>query len=133
MKKIIIIMLFGGFLFTAFSQTTIRVPVITDSTYFYADQLSETITLGKNEFLSGSYWELDRTATIRIQVFKEDRAAWFWLNEDDAMYIHSMDSTVNNYVVFPPWLLLSAKKVRFWISKDPTDTLVVPYEKRTLH
>ena len=130
MKKIFLIMLLSGFLFTAFSQVMIKIPVVSDSVAFFNSPTSETITLGKNEFLAASYWAQGSSLVVRIQVYESIKAAWYWLNEDDERYVHSMDSTYNNYIVSPPWLMLSAKTVRYWIDNTPSDTFYVRYEKR---
>ena len=133
MKKIFLIMLLSGFLFTAISQVTIRIPVVSDSVAFFNSPTSETITLGKNEFLAASYWIQGSSLVMRIQVYEPIKAAWYWLNEDDERYVHSMDSTFNNYIVTPPWLALSAKTLRFWRDNTPADTVYVRYDKRPLN
>ena len=132
MKKIFLIMLLSGFMFTALSQIIIRTPVIYDSVAFTSSATSETITLGKNEFLSASYWVQGSSLVMRIQVKDPSKDVWYWLNEDDARYEHSMDSTFNNYIVSPPWLMLSAKTIRFWRDNTPGSTVYVGYEKRPL-
>ena len=124
MKYLLIIFFITGL---AYAQ----VPVITDSTFFYADSISQTITLGKNEFLGQVWFDADRSKTIYPQVYDDSKAKWSWLDDDGAKYtITTSDSTLDFVIPLKPIKFYVAKKIRFVITSDPTDTFSVRYDKR---
>jgi len=130
MKKLFLIMLLGGLLWLTSTQGQ-TIPVVSGTAYFYADSISTTITLNKNEFLAMIYIDASRTASIYPQIYNTGKAAWYMLDDDGSQYSTTIADSSENYAIpMKPTRFLSAKQIRFIIDNDPADTLELPYEKR---
>ena len=123
-------MLLSGFMFTAFSQVLIRTPVVSETVDMYADSISESIDMGKNAFLAQIWIESGRTLTVNVQY--SDGADWYWVHDQitDAVFVATIDSTINNVIPLPPWLFYAGKTIRFLFDNDIADTLSIPIDKR---
>ena len=131
MKKIFLIMLLSGLLFTAFSQVTVRIPVVTDSVFFYADSISTTITLGKNEFLGQIWIDASRTESITMQLYDASKQQWSFIDDNGAEFgFEVADSSVDYVIPIEPRRLYLGKVMRIIIDNDPADTLSMRYDKR---
>ena len=126
MKYLLIIFFITGL---AYAQQ--RIPVTTDSVFFYADSISTTITLGKNEFLGQVWLDADRSLSVWVQVYDDSKAKWSWIDDDGAKYVTTLaDSTLDWMIPLKPIKFYVAKKIRFLLTGDPADTLSMRYDKR---
>ena len=107
-----------------------NIPVSKGSVDFYADSLSETITLGKSIFLGGLYVPSSRTALLKFQVYNSEDAAWYNLSSGDSLYSALVDSTVNCYISLKQDVFYPVKTVRILLDNDIADTLSLIYDKR---
>ena len=107
-----------------------NIPVTKGSVDFYADSLSQTITLDKSVFLGGLYMVKSRTALLTFQVYNTEDAAWYNLTDDGSAYSVAVDSTVNVYVPLKPIVFYPVKKLRILLDNDIADTLSLIYDKR---
>jgi len=126
MRKIILMI----FLLAGLTYGQVNIPVITGTVDFYADSISETITLDKNAFLGAFYVPNSRTLTLTFQAYNTDLAAWYNVYEDGAAYTITVDSTINCYAPVKPVVFYTAKKVRVLLDNDIADTLALPFDKR---
>jgi len=126
MKKILFMIL----LFTAIGFSQANIPVVTGSVDFYADSISQTITLDKSLFLGGIYMPKSRTDTLWFQVYNSTDETWYTLMEDGSEYIVVADSTINNYIPLEPKILYSVKQLKILFNADIADTLTLYFDKR---
>ena len=125
MKKILLFLLF-----TAIGYSQANIPVTKGSVDFYADSISQTITLDKSVFLGGIYMPASRTDTLWFQVYNDVDLSWYWLMDDGAEYIIVSDSTIANYIPLKPTVLYPVKQLKILFNADIADTLTLYYDKR---
>ena len=126
MKKILFLIM----IFTSIGLAQVF-PVISDSCFFYADSISSTITLDRNEFISKIWLDADRSDKVYFQEYDAGKEKWSWLIYDDAKYtIDSPDSTLDVVVSLKPQAFYGTKQLRLLITNDPADTISVRYDKR---
>ena len=107
-----------------------NIPVVEKSVAFYADSLSQTITLEKSMFLSGIYMPASRTDSLWFQVYDDDNSLWYWLLDAGSKYVVVSDSTIPCYLPLKPTLFYPIKKIRILFNADIADTLDLYYDER---
>ena len=127
MKRLILIIVLLA-TFAIYGQA--KIPVSQGSVAFYADSLSQTITLTSDIFLSGIYVPKSRTAALKFQVYNSTNSTWYNLLDAGSIYSIATDSTVNCYASVKPVLFYPIKKLRMILDRDIADTLTVYYDKR---
>ncbi len=107
-----------------------KIPLISETVDMYADSISESISIGKNSFPAQIWIESGRTLTVNVQY--SDGTNWYWLHDpsEDAAWVATIDSTINNVIPLPPWLFYAGKTIRFLFDNDIADTLSIPVDKR---
>ena len=116
------------FTLTVYGQANI--PVTKGSVNFYADSVSQTITLDKSLFLGGIYMPASRTDTLWFQVYNSTDSVWYWLTDDGSKYIAVTDSTIPEYLPLKPTVFYPVKTLRILFNTDIADTLTLYYDKR---
>ena len=128
MKKILLMIVFA-FTFITFAQTNI--PVVTDSTYFYASATSETINLKKNEFIAQIWLDADRSLSVWPQFYDDSKEQWSWVLDNGAKLVYTTpDVTLDWVIPLEPRRFYVGKTIRFIIVGAPADTLSMRYDKR---
>lgn len=127
MKRIVLILMIIPFIYAS-AQTNI--PVIKGTVKFFADSVSETISLEKNTFLGGIYMASGRTDTLWFQSYNDVDALWYWIMENGSKYIIATDSSVRTYLSVEPTVFYPVKKLRILFKEDIADTLTLDYDKR---
>ena len=131
MKQIFLIIFFIAGLMNVANYAQQKIPVTSGTAFFYADSISTTITMGKNEFLGQIWIESSRTATITPQVYNATSASWYLLDDDGDQYVITIADSSENYLIpLKPVRFYNVKTVRFVIDNDPADTLNLYFEKR---
>ncbi len=127
MKQIFLIIFFIAGL--AYAQQ--KIPVITDSTFFYADSISETITLGKNEFLAQVWLDADRSVSIWPQFYDASKQQWSWVLDNGAILVYTTSDVTLDFVIpLEPRRFYVGKSIRWLMAADIADTMSMRYEKR---
>ena len=122
--------LFMIILFASIGYSQANIPVVKGNVDFYADSISQTITLDKSLFLGGIYMPKSRTDTLWFQVYNSTDETWYTLMEDGSEYVVVADSTINNYIPLEPKILYSVKQLKILFNVDIADTLTLYFDKR---
>ena len=100
-----------------------RIPLVTDSVYFYNDSISTTITLGKNEFLGQVWLDADRSLSVWLQFYDTSKEQWAWVNDGGSKLVYTVaDSELVWVIPLEPKMFFSNKTIRLLITNDPADT-----------
>ena len=126
MKKYIFLII----VFVASMTSAQRIPVVSDSTYFYADSISSTITVQKNIFISQIWLDKSRTLNLTPQFYDSQKGNWHSVLSLDTVFYYITDSTVYNVIPLEWEIYNSAKYIRFLLDNDIADTLTMRYDGR---
>jgi hypothetical protein len=126
MKKYIFLII----VFVASMMSAQRIPVVSDSTYFYADSISSTITVQKNIFISQIWLDKSRTLNLTPQFYDPQKGNWHSVLSLDTVFYYITDSTVYNVIPLEWEIYNSAKYIRFLLDNDIADTLTMRYDGR---
>ncbi len=127
MKQIFLIIFFAVGL--AYAQQ--KIPVISDIAYFYADSISTTITIGKNEFLAQIWLDADRSLSVWPQLYDASKAQWSWVLDNGAILVYTTSDVTLDFVIpLEPRRFYIGKSIRWLLAADIADTMSMRYEKR---
>ena len=110
-----------------FAQT----PLVSDSVYFYADSISTTITIGKNEWLAQIWVDSIRTLSVWPQFYEPNKGHWSWVDDTGSKLVYTTSDSALIWVIpLEPRKFFAGKKIRLLITNDPADTFTIRYDKR---
>lgn len=107
-----------------------NIPVTGEFVNFYADSLSESFTLSKNEFVAGIFVPEGLTDTLRFQIYNSTFGFCLMQDGYKNVYKLAIDSSKATYIPLEPLKFLTAKTIKLEMTNDITDTNYVYVEKR---
>jgi len=114
MKKLLMLLFIVGI---SYSQT-----VVYEDAYFYADSVSESVSLSRNQFLHGIFIPQGLAEYITFQTSYDGTTYYPIVNADSTDYIVIIDSSQSNAVPLPEDKFRAWKYYKFLIEADIADT-----------